>query len=129
MLGRWDPRFGTPVWALVLQGALSLVIVVVAGSFIETILYTAPLVWMYFGATSLAVFVLRSKEPEIARPYRVGGYPVTPLVFCASCLFMLYSSVSYALVHKPQALMVLSGVLAAGLLVYRVTRPRIRTRA
>lgn len=118
-LGRWNRRLGTPVWALVTQGCLSLAIVHLAGSFIDTILYTAPVVWVFFLATGLSVFVLRHREPRTPRPYEVTGYPVTTIVFCAACVFMFYSSASYALAERPTGLVVLAGVLAAGVLVYR----------
>jgi len=70
-LGSWSTRFGTPVRALIVQGCLSLAIVIFAGSFIDTILYTAPVVWVFFLATGLSVFVLRRKDPLIPRPYKV----------------------------------------------------------
>jgi APA family basic amino acid/polyamine antiporter len=117
-LGRWSPWFGTPVWALVTQGALSLAIVLVAGSFIDTILYTAPVVWTFFLATALSVFVLRHKEPHIARPYKVTGYPLVPLVFSTCCIFMLYSSASYAVANTPLGLLILLGVLLVGVIIY-----------
>ena len=120
-LGIWNGRLGTPVWALVTQGCLSMAIVIFAGSFIDTILYTAPVVWVFFFATGLSVFVLRRKEPRTLRPYKVTGYPVTTVIFCACCIFMLYSSVSYALANKPKGIVSLSGVLLAGLIVYWFT--------
>ncbi|MHC4737896.1 MAG: APC family permease [Planctomycetota bacterium] len=124
VLGRWNQRCGTPVWALVFQGCLSLAIVLLAGSFIDTILYTAPVVWVFFLATSLSVFVLRHKEPQTLRPYKVTGYPVTTIIFCACCVFMLYSCVSYALANKPMGLIISSGFLLAGLFVYLLTNIR-----
>ena len=123
-LGRWSGRLGTPVWAIVVQGILSFAIVLLAGSFIDTILYTAPAVWLFFLATGFSVFVLRYKEPQTLRPYKVTGYPVTTIIFCASCVFMLYSSVSYALLRKPIGLLLLSGVLFVGVLVYWFTEIR-----
>ncbi|MHC4394582.1 MAG: APC family permease [Planctomycetota bacterium] len=123
-LGRWNRHLGTPVWALVVQGCLSLAIVLLAGSFIDTILYTAPVVWVFFLATSLSVFVLRHKEPQIRRPYKVTGYPVTTIIFCICCVFMFYSCVSYALANTPTGLLILSGVLLVGVLIYRLTDAR-----
>jgi len=117
-LGRWNGRLGTPVWALIAQSCLSLAIVLVAGSFIDTILYAAPVVWMFFLATGLSVLVLRHREPQVLRPYKVTGYPMTAIIFCACCVFMFYSSVSYALTNKPIGLLILSGALLAGVLVY-----------
>lgn len=123
-LGRWNRRLGTPVWALIVQGCLSLTIVLVAGSFIETILYTAPVFWMFFMATGLSVFVLRRKEPETLRPYKVTGYPVTTIVFCGCCAFMFYSCVSYALANKPIGLLISLGILLTGVLIYWLTDVR-----
>jgi len=120
-LGRWHPRLGTPVWALVAQGCISLAIVLAAGSFIDTIVYTAPVFWLFFLATASSVFILRRKEPDIKRPYRLAGYPVTALIFCASCAFMVYNSVTYAYVQKPVALAILLGMLLAGVVVYRLS--------
>jgi len=127
-LGRWHPRFGTPVWALVAQGCLSLAIVLLAGSFIDTIIYTAPVFWLFFLGTGLSVFVLRRKEPQTARPYKVAGYPVTTIIFCASCVFMFYSSVSYAFVNRPVGLLIMSCVVLAGALVYWLTDIRASAR-
>ncbi len=123
-LGIWNPRFGTPVWALIVQGVISLVILLVAGSFIDTILYSAPVVWLFFLGTGLAVFVLRRKEHQIDRPYKITGYPITPMIFCVCCLFMLYSSVSYAFSNKPVGLVILVSMFLAGGLVYWVTEGR-----
>ena len=123
-LGRWHPRFGTPVWALVVQGCLSLIIVFVTGSFIDTILYTAPVFWLFFLATALSLFVLRRKEPHTPRPYKTSGFPVTTIIFCASCIFMIYNSVSYALATKPKSPIVLLCVLLAGALLYKLTNRR-----
>ena len=117
-LGRWSPRLGTPVWALVVQGALSLAIVLTAGSFLDTILYTAPVVWLFFLATAVSVFVLRHKEPGILRPYKVLAYPLVPLIFSACCIFMLFSSSSYALLKKPIGLLFLLAVILVGVIVY-----------
>jgi APA family basic amino acid/polyamine antiporter len=125
-LGRWSRRFGTPVWALAVQGAVSLAIVVTAGSFMDTILYTAPVVWLFFLATALSVFVLRHKEPHTLRPYKVMAYPLLPLVFAACCVFMLFSSASYAYVKKPLGLLFLIGILLVGGVVYRCSEGRER---
>jgi len=113
-LGHWNPLRGTPVAALVLQGILSLGIVLVAGSFIDTILYSAPAVWLFFLATGTALFRLRRKERARGHSFRVPAYPLIPLVFCAASGFMLYSSISYAFREKPVGLLVLSGVMILG---------------
>ena len=127
-LGTWSPRFGTPVWALIVQGCLSLAIALFAGSFIDTILYTAPVVWLFFLATGLSVFVLRHKDPQTPRPYKVSGFPGPAIIFCACCVFMLYSSVSYALAVKPVGFITVTCVLLAGVVVYWLTDVRKRSK-
>jgi len=117
-LGRWSPHFGTPVRALVLQGLLSCAIVLLAGSFINTLPYTAPLVWLFFLGTGCAVFVLRKKDPRRDRPYKVAAYPLVPLVFCATCVFMLYSCVTFALQNRPAGFAVMGTLLATGAVIY-----------
>ena len=126
-LGKWSPRFGTPVWALIAQGAISLGIVLFAGSFIDTIIYSAPVVWLFFLGTGLSVFVLRRTEAATERPYKVGGYPVTPAIFVACCCFMLYASASYAFKNKPYGLAILIGVMTAGVVLYLTTERRRNT--
>ncbi|MBN1627834.1 MAG: amino acid permease [Deltaproteobacteria bacterium] len=120
-LGKWSERFGTPVMSLIIQGLISLAILFIAGSFIDTILYSAPVVWLFFLGTGIAVFVLRRKEPQIDRPYRISGFPLTALIFCAACVFMFYSSFTYALDMKPIGLIIVVCVVVAGILVYWLT--------
>lgn len=120
-LGIWHPRLGTPVWALATQGLISLAIILVAGSFLDTIIYTAPVVWLFFLGTGLSVFILRRREPDLARPYKVSAYPLPPVIFALCCVFMLYSSVSYALAKVPAGMLLLAGVMASGAIIYRLT--------
>ena len=121
-IGRWHPRLGTPVVALVTQGAVCLAIVLVARSFVDTIIYSAPVVWLFFTGTALSLFVLRHKEPQTDRPYKVLAFPVVPLIFCACCLFMFYNSVTFAWNVKPHALYLMAAVLLSGVPVYGISR-------
>jgi basic amino acid/polyamine antiporter, APA family len=117
VLGRWSERRGTPVWALSVQGAIAVVLIVVLGSFVNAILYTAALVYSFYLATNLAVIVLRFRERDTERPYRVTGYPVTTIVFCAVCAFLIYSAVDY----KPWIALTACVVLLAGVILYWLT--------
>ena len=113
-MGRWDPRTGTPVFALVVQGILAILLIFALGSFVDAILYTAAAVYTFYFATNLAVIVLRFRDPDTERPYRVTGYPVTTLLFMAVCGFLVYSAVIY----KPRVALVGLIVLLLGLPVY-----------
>lgn len=113
-LGRWEPSTGTPARALIVQGALAVALVLALGSFINAILYTAAAVYAFYLGTTLAVIVLRRKEPSVERPYRVTGYPFTPLVFSAVCAFLIYSAIRY----KPQIAALSCVLLPSGLLLF-----------
>ncbi|MBN1361039.1 MAG: amino acid permease [Sedimentisphaerales bacterium] len=117
-LGRWHERTGTPVPALAAQGAIALGLILVFGGYIDAILYTAAAVYAFYMATSLSVIVLRFKEPQVERPYRVTGYPVTPLIFSAVCAVLIHSSISYAWAFKRISLIVLLAALGLGMVVY-----------
>lgn len=98
-LGRWSGTANAPISALVAQGSIALILVSigsVARSGFETMVhYVAPVFWLFFLLTGLALFVLRWREPAQERPFRVPGYPYVPLVFVGTCVYMLYSSIAY----------------------------------
>ena len=127
-LGEWRAQSDAPVNALLLQGAIALGLVLLASStpdgFQTMVAYTAPAFWLFFLLTGISLFVLRRQAPVNADPFRVPLYPVTPLVFCAMCCFMLYSSVNYALSLDPGSIgaIVGIGVLLAGLPVLFLAR-------
>lgn len=121
ILGRWHGRTGTPIWALSVQGAISVALIIIFGSFVDVILYTAIAVYSFYLATSLSVIVLRYKEPKAERPYRVTGYPITTLIFCAVCVFLIYSAVSYAWNEKRGSLILLLVILLVGAFLYWLT--------
>jgi basic amino acid/polyamine antiporter, APA family len=98
-MGRWNARNGTPVNGLLIQGAVSLVLVLLGvftrQGFQTMVDYTAPVFWFFFLLTGIAFFVLRRIDPAASRPFRVPLYPIPPIVFCVMCAYLLYSSLAY----------------------------------
>jgi amino acid transporter len=98
-LGGWSERGGTPVNALIVQGIISLLLVLLGSftmkGFVTMVEYTAPVFWFFFLLATLSIPVLRKKEPETKRPFAVPGYPVTPIIFSIICIYMLFSSIQY----------------------------------
>lgn len=98
-LGGWNGDTNAPTAALVVQGAIALLLVLVGAlsrSGFETMVhYVSPVFWLFFLLTALSLFVLRRRAPAQPRPFRVPLYPLTPIVFSASCAYMLYSSLAY----------------------------------
>lgn len=99
-LGHWHGGTNAPVNALLVQGLIALLLVIVGSfgrsGFEAMVTYISPVFWLFFLLTISALFVLRVREPEQRRPFRVPFYPLTPLVFVATCGYMLYSSLAYA---------------------------------
>jgi APA family basic amino acid/polyamine antiporter len=98
-LGEWVDDRGTPVNAMLLQGGFALALMLLGlatgGGFSTMVEYTAPVFWLFFLLAGLSLFVLRVREPDTPRPFRVPLYPVLPLVFCGACAYMLQSSLGY----------------------------------
>lgn len=98
-LGKWNANADAPVNAFIVQGLISLGLVflgLLTRKGFETIVeYTAPVFWFFFLLVGIALFVLRRKEPDAERPFRVPLYPLTPLVFCLTSAYLLYSSLAY----------------------------------
>ena len=66
----------------------------------------------------LGVIKMRITHPNMARPYRAWGYPVTPFIFLSVTLFMMY----YLVVNRPLQSLAGVAMMCAGLLVYYVSR-------
>jgi APA family basic amino acid/polyamine antiporter len=98
-LGRWREKTNVPVNALLFQGAivwgLTLFGTLTRKGFETMVDFTAPVFWLFFLLTGLALFTLRLKEPNIDRPFKVPGYPFIPILFCLSCGYMLRASILY----------------------------------
>jgi amino acid transporter len=123
-LGAWDEVKNLPRVGFLVQGFISLALVAIGSferdGFAAMVEFTAPVFWSFFLLTGIAVFVLRQREPHVPRPFRVPLYPLTPLVFCATCAYLLWSSVTYA--QSQNATAVALWVMAAGVAAWAVLR-------
>ena len=144
-LGRWSPRFGSPVWALLAQAAIAVGMIGAVGTqqgreaidwcmtkcklppmpwkqyfggFDTLVSGTAPVFWGFFLLSGLSLFALRQRDPDADRPFKVPFYPEVPLLFIATCSYMLYSAIAYA-----QYVSLIGVVpLLLGLPLYRLSR-------
>ena len=79
-----------PAMALIFQGAWSMVLAL-SGSYSELLTYTTFASVLFGGLTVAAVYRLRVKRPELPRPYRCWGYPLTPALYLIICAaFLVY---------------------------------------
>jgi basic amino acid/polyamine antiporter, APA family len=68
--------------------------------------------------TVLGLIKMRITHPNLARPYRAWGYPVTPIIFLSVTLFMMY----YLVVNRPLQSLAGFAMMLAGLVVYYLSR-------
>lgn len=127
-LGVWSAGANAPIPALLTQGAIATVLVLLSSftpdGFETMVAYTASAFWLFFLLTGISLFILRGHTPTVADHFKVPLYPITPILFCAMCAFMLYSSVNYALSKDPGSIGALLGigVLLAGIPLMFIAR-------
>ncbi len=91
------PRYNTPSFALVMQAGWASVLVL-SGSFDQLTDMLIFASFIFYGATTLGVFILRRRMPDAPRPYRVIGYPVVPGLFIIFCILLIVNT----LIERPR---------------------------
>ncbi|HPW17482.1 MAG TPA: amino acid permease [Candidatus Aminicenantes bacterium] len=87
------PRFRTPHVALLIVGVWSVALSLgPSGKFEEMLKFAVFGAWIFLGLAVLGVFILRKRRPDMPRPYRTWGYPVTPALFVLAALFILVNT-------------------------------------
>jgi APA family basic amino acid/polyamine antiporter len=109
------PRYQTPGFAIMAQGVWAAVLIV-SGSYETLIDYAMFAIWLSYVFMIAGVLVLRRTQPDLPRPYKMWGYPVTPLLFIAVALGFLGNM----LVTRPGPSFAALGLIAAGVPAYCV---------
>ncbi|MGQ9577983.1 MAG: APC family permease [Candidatus Aminicenantales bacterium] len=81
------PRYLTPHVSIILMAIWSSLLSL-SGTFEQLFTYVIFGQWLFFGLTVAAIIILRAKRPELRRPYKTWGYPLTPLFFIAAALYV-----------------------------------------
>lgn len=89
---RVHPSFGTPAVAIVALCAWAAVLAL-SGTFEQLLAYVIFVGWIFYALGAAAVIVLRRKRPEVPRPYRVPGYPWTPLLFVVAAVALVINTI------------------------------------
>ena len=119
------PRFKSPAYSLMVQALLSTVLLLTLGQFQKLFELAVFSEWLFYMLTATTVFIYRRRNPEMARPYRVWGYPVLPAVFVLSAAVVLYSSFVGNLLGS----LVGTGLILLGWPLYEWIRVRYATPA
>ena len=118
-------RGGVPAMAILLQSAIVVVLLVTA-TFKTVLTYIQFSLTVSASLTVIGIFALRIRRPNLSRPCRCWGYPLTPLVFLAVNLWMIW----FILENKETRYPSLAGfgTMLLGLIIYAVS-PTKRKRA
>ena len=112
-LARVDPRFGTPALAIVAGTAWSMVLAA-SGTFEQLLTYVVFVGWIFYGLGAICVVILRRTQPDTPRPFRVPGYPWTPLLFVVAATALVANTI----VTQPVRAAIGIGVALLGAPVY-----------
>jgi APA family basic amino acid/polyamine antiporter len=114
-VGDWNERGRAPANGLIAQGAVALLLVALGAAsrdgFQAMVDYSAPVFWAFLLLVALALPILRWREPERFRPFKVPLYPLTPALFALTCAYMLHASLAYT----GKGALIGLGVVLAGL--------------
>jgi len=101
------------VWACVL---------VLSGTFDQLTDMIIFAVFLFYGATTLGVFILRKKMPDAPRPYKVWGYPIVPAIVILFCIALFFNTI-YA---RPREAAIGTGLMLTGVPMWYWFRWRMK---
>jgi basic amino acid/polyamine antiporter, APA family len=111
------PRYKTPAPALLLQGVWS-AILAVTGSYDRLFSYVIFAAWIFYGMSVSGVLILRRTHCDVPRPYKMWGYPITPILFAGVSLWFVVNT----LITTPGPSIIGILIVGAGAPVYFVWR-------
>jgi basic amino acid/polyamine antiporter, APA family len=91
-LANVHPRFHTPAVAIIASGIWSAVLAW-TGTFNQLLTYVIFAAWIFYGLAGASLFVFRRRIPAASLPYRVPGYPWTPLLFVLASAALVINTI------------------------------------
>jgi APA family basic amino acid/polyamine antiporter len=110
-------KTNVPGNSLLWQGIWASVLVL-SGTFDQLTDMIIFAVFIFYGATSLGVFILRRKMPDAYRPYKVWGYPVVPAIFIVFCICLFFNTI----ITRPREAAIGIILILSGIPVYFLLR-------
>src|SRR5437762_6961502 len=130
LLPRWlagvHPRFLTPVPSLAVQGVISIALTLIStepswkDSYNRLFTYVVLAEFVFYAMSCGAVLRLRRTAPDLPRPYKTWGYPVTPVVFILFSLWLVFNTAR----EQPADAAMSAVLILAGLPLYFFWRRR-----
>lgn len=104
---------GVPARAILVQSTLS-IIFILTSSFESVLVFSGFILALNSLVTVFGVFVLRMRQPDLPRPYRTFGYPLTPLIYLGLTAWTLI----FVVINRTEESLMGLGVIGVGLIVY-----------
>ncbi len=104
---------GVPVNSLLYQ-CIWACLLVLSGTFDQLTDMIIFAVFIYYGATTLGVFILRKRMPDTPRPYKVWGYPVVPAIVILFCVVLIFNTIF----SRPREAAIGFGLMLTGIPMY-----------
>ncbi len=120
-LGEVHPRFHTPAIAILVSSVWA-AILAATGTFEQLLTYVVFAGWIFYALGGISVIVYRRRLPDAPRPFRVPGYPVTPILFVIAAAAIVINTI----VTQPARAFVGLGIVALGSPAYVIWRARQR---
>jgi amino acid transporter len=118
------PRFGTPALAIVWSSVCA-IILAASGTFEQLLTYVIFAGWIFLALGAMSLFVYRRRHPELPRPFRVPGYPFTPILFILAAVALFVNT----LVSQPARALVGIAVVLIGTPAFYLWRAKLRSLA
>ena len=118
-LSEVHPRFRTPAFA-VLAGSAWACVLAATGTFEQLLTYVVFSGWLFYALGAASIFIYRRRRPDVEIPYRVPGYPWTPLLFILAAAALVINT----LVAQPTRAAAGLGVVLLGAPAYLIWRSR-----
>ena len=118
-LAEVHPRFRTPAFAII-AGSAWAALLAATGTFEQLLTYVVFSGWIFYGLGAMSIFVYRRRAPEMVRPFRVPGYPLTPFLFVLAAAALVLNT----LVTQPGRAFLGLAVVLTGVPAYLLWRRR-----
>src|SRR5437773_11201877 len=92
-LSKVHPRFRTPAFA-VLAGSGWAIVLAATGTFEQLSTYVVFTGWLFYALGVASIFFYRRKASDRELPYRVPGYPWTPLLFIVAAAALVINTIA-----------------------------------
>jgi APA family basic amino acid/polyamine antiporter len=113
-LAHVSPRFHTPSAALLLQAVLTSLLLLFIGKFQALFSLAIFGEWLFYALTASTIFIVRHREPDTSRPYRVWGYPILPALFLLAAAVLL----AFSFHDQPRNSIIGTAVILCGIPIH-----------